>query len=65
MQVPPLALLKSRLGAPCVTTEMLPTVVPARMEKLKVCAALVEPIATEPKFWFAAVPLNFTAPSTV
>jgi len=34
---------------------MLPTVVPAATEKLKVFAALVEPMASEPKFWVAAV----------
>ena len=57
MQVSPLALAKSRLGTPCVITPMLPIVVRAATEKLKVCGALVEPTATEPKFWLAAVPV--------
>jgi hypothetical protein len=36
---------------------MLPTVVPAATEKLNVVAALVEPMACEPKFWLAAAPV--------
>ena len=57
MQVLPVALVKSRLGAPWVTTPMLPTVVPAATEKLSVFAALAEPMGCEPKFWLAAVPV--------
>ncbi len=57
VQVPPAALLKSMLGTPWVTTVMLPTAVPAATEKLKVVAALGVPMATEPKFWAALVPV--------
>ncbi len=53
VQVPPVALVKSRLGAPCVTTPILPTVVPAPMVKLSVCAPVAEPIACEPRFALA------------
>jgi hypothetical protein len=36
---------------------MLPTVVPAATEKLKVVDALGVPIGCEPRFWVAAVPV--------
>jgi hypothetical protein len=36
---------------------MLPTVVPAATEKLKVREALAAPMACEPKFCVAAVPV--------
>jgi len=50
------ALVKSRFGTPCVTTPILPTVVPAATLKEKE-TVLGEPMATEPKFWLAVVPV--------
>jgi hypothetical protein len=57
MHVPTAVFAKSIFAAPRVSTPTLPTVVPAAMEKLKLRAALVEPMATVPKFWLDELPL--------
>ena len=49
-------MVKSRFGAPCVTTPTLPTVVPAAMLNERE-TVFGEPMATEPKFWLAVVPV--------
>ena len=47
-----------------VTTAMLPTAVFAEMEKLSVWGALGKPMACEPKFLLAAVPVKLTCAPT-
>jgi hypothetical protein len=56
VHVVPAALVKSRFGAPCVTTPILPTVVPAATLNEKE-TVLGVPMATEPKFWLAVLPV--------
>jgi hypothetical protein len=43
-----------------VTTATEPTVVPEGTEKLSVCTALTEPMATAAKFRFAELPVKLT-----
>jgi hypothetical protein len=59
VQLPVPASVKSRLGAPCVTTSMLPTVVPPAMLNESE-TVLGEPMFTEPKFSLAVVPVYVT-----